>query len=376
MKKKILIPYATYGSGHKAIAQYIENYFKKQSDDYEILTIDLLSYSSPIAGMLTKKISENLMIKHPHIWRVVYNMFDTRISGAISDKVSMGMFKNSVLKKLVTDFNPDLTISTHFYGSSLIASYKKKGLVKSKLITVVTDYEAHELWVKSHKADDYLVVCSEDEKKALVKRGIEKNKIKTFGIPIDPVLLKQEDFPKSRKKYGLDGNKLSCLFFGGGGNGSRAIYPYIKKVIKMNLNINFLFVSGKNTRVKNKVTSWVKRYNAKNIQVFGFVTNAPELYQIVDFVITKPGGAQSTECLYFKKPAVLITSSGGQEDANHRFFTKNGYGRRFKTVYSFARFLRELEENDTLLDEMRNNILNNKSEKAMEELYKIAKGLL
>ena len=25
MKKKILIPYATYGSGHKAIAEYIKN---------------------------------------------------------------------------------------------------------------------------------------------------------------------------------------------------------------------------------------------------------------------------------------------------------------------------------------------------------------
>ena len=30
MKKKILIPYASYGSGHKAIARYIEKYFKEQ----------------------------------------------------------------------------------------------------------------------------------------------------------------------------------------------------------------------------------------------------------------------------------------------------------------------------------------------------------
>jgi len=376
MRKRILIPYATYGSGHKAIAQYIENYFKKYGDKYEVLTLDLLSYSSPIVGKLTKKVSENLMTKHPFIWGMVYNMFDSRISGAISDKVSMGMFKNKTLQKLILDFDPDLTISTHFYGSSLIASYKRKRLINTKLITVVTDYEAHELWIKSHKADDYLVVCSNEEKKALVKRGIEKSKIKTFGIPIDPMVLKKEDFTKSRKKYKLNDNRLSCLFFGGGGNGNTAILPYIKKVIKMNLNMDFLFISGRDTKTKNKVSAWVKKYNATNIQVFGFVTNAPELYQIVDFVITKPGGAQSTECLYFKKPAILVTGGSGQESANHRYFTKNGYGRRFRTVYSFAKFLKEIEENDKILEKMHQNLLKNKSEDAMENLYRISINLL
>ena len=31
MKKRILIVYATYGSGHLAVAKYIEDYFKKQT---------------------------------------------------------------------------------------------------------------------------------------------------------------------------------------------------------------------------------------------------------------------------------------------------------------------------------------------------------
>jgi len=48
MKKRIFIPYATYGSGHKAIANYIEKYFKSKNEDVEILKLDLLQFSTPI----------------------------------------------------------------------------------------------------------------------------------------------------------------------------------------------------------------------------------------------------------------------------------------------------------------------------------------
>ena len=54
MKKRILIPYATYGSGHKSIALYIKKYFE-DSGEYECKTIDLVSYSFPLFGFLSKK---------------------------------------------------------------------------------------------------------------------------------------------------------------------------------------------------------------------------------------------------------------------------------------------------------------------------------
>ena len=40
--KKILIMYATYGTGHKSIAKYIEEYFKSKSEKIEVKNIDLL----------------------------------------------------------------------------------------------------------------------------------------------------------------------------------------------------------------------------------------------------------------------------------------------------------------------------------------------
>mgnify|MGYP003301849249 CR=1 FL=1 len=39
MKKRILLTYATYGNGHRAIAEYIKSYFEAQDSELEILLV-------------------------------------------------------------------------------------------------------------------------------------------------------------------------------------------------------------------------------------------------------------------------------------------------------------------------------------------------
>lgn len=376
MKKRILIPYCMYGNGHRAIAEYIKTYFNDQDEELEILSIDLLKYSVPIVGTLSQKCCDYLMLKHPFLWSMVYDSFDTKITGAISNKLSMQLFNNKRMKKVITDFNPDLTISTHFYGSSLIDIYNRKCFTNSKLITVVTDYEAHELWLKGYKREEAIVVGDSDEVSYLKKRGVDPHKIKSFGIPINPKIDTKFDKEKALKKFKLTGFRPICLFFGGGGNGSKASLPYIRKIIKMNLNIDILFVAGKNECSKNKVDSWIKEYNATNITTFGFVNNIPELLQICDFVISKPGGAQSTESLYFKKPIIMINSSGGQERANYKYFIKNNYGKGFRTIFTFGRFMKMIENDFTIIENMHESMKKNNNNEAMKNLYDLAMEIL
>lgn len=372
MKKKILLTYAMYGNGHRAIAEYIESYFKSQNPEFEILAIDLLKYSTPILGSISQKVTDFFLLKFPTGWSFIYSLFDTKISSAIANKTSMSLFKNKRMKKIITDFNPDLTISTHFFGSSLIDYYNRKGITNSKLITVVTDYEAHSLWLKGYKREQAIVVGDKDEVGYLVKKGVEKSKIKPIGIPINPITSTDFNVEKSIKKYGFDGTRPICLFFGGGGNGGTLSLPYIRKIIKSDLDIDFIYVAGKNQKSKEKVDKWISEYGVKNIKTLGFVNNVPELLQICDFVVSKPGGAQSTESLYFKKPIIMINCSGGQEVANYKYFVKNGYGRRFRTSFMFNKFMKNISDNPVIIEEMKKNMSKNHNDKAMEKLYKIA----
>ena len=49
--KKILIFYASYGSGHKTVANYIYNSLKEK--DYDVSVIDLLDYSNFVGKVST-----------------------------------------------------------------------------------------------------------------------------------------------------------------------------------------------------------------------------------------------------------------------------------------------------------------------------------
>lgn len=372
MKKKILIIYATYGSGHKAVAKYIEKYFFNKDAELDIKCIDLLDYSDSFGGKLGKKICENLMLHHPILWNLVYKSSDHKYTSAFSSKVILKPFKNKMLEKEIATFNPDLTIATHFYGPSIIADFNKKRITKSKIISIVTDYEAHELWLKNFQSQNYLVVCSKQEQRSLAREGYRKEKIKPYGIPIFP---NTEDCcckHESLKKLGLNPDYLTCVCFAGGGNGSTATLPYIKNVLKLNKNINLIIISGKNKKAYDKIKRYINKYEVKNTLLYGFVNNVPELLEISDFVITKPGGAQTTECLYFKKPMLLIKSSGGQENANIKFFTKNGYAKRFRTPKGLAKFYKGIEEDSRELIKMKNKLNKTDNRLAMKKIYELA----
>ena len=376
MKKKILIIYASYGNGHKAIGKYIERYFLSQDSTLEIKCLDLMDYAMPLIGKISQKVNLFFMLKTPIIHDMFYKGSNTVVGGYIVDYISTVLFKNKRMRKALMDFNPDLTVATHFFGSSLISHYNRKGLINSRLVTVVTDYESCELWLNDYKCDDYLIVGDKSEVPFLVKRGIDKNKIKPLGIPIAPIT--DSDFKKENllKKLGIKGNRLVCTFFGGGGNGSTTSIPYIKRLMKNNLDLDIIYIAGNNKKSKEIVDNYIATNNIKNVHTLGFVTNVPEILQASDFVISKPGGAQSTECLYFHKPIMMINASGGQEIANYKFFTKNGYGKRFRTSFGLTREIKNIVNNPIILKNMQGNMAKNDNKDAMAKLYALCKGLL
>jgi len=374
MKKKILIPYATYGSGHKSIALYIKNYFES-TGKYECLTIDLLDYSLPFLGKFTRFSSNNLMSKFPFFWSLLYFGFDNKLSTYITSNMTIKMFDNKKLKSKVIEFDPDITISTHFWGTDIINKFNKKGLINSKIISVVTDYVAHDVWLKSLKDIDAIIVSGFDERLRLLLKGFKNYQIYTSGIPILPQLTYNLNKEELKKRYKINNKKKTVLFFVGGGDGALFNLIYFKELLKNNYNCNILFVAGRSKKAYEKAKEYVKRYNSKNVKVFGFVTNINELYYISDFVVTKPGGVQVTECLLFSCPMLLIKGNGGQEIGNKRFLLKKGYAKSAYNKYSFNKNFKELLTNDTLRNKMKKNISKIEQNKSMEKLYKIVEKL-
>ena len=283
-------------------------------------------------------------------------------------------FKNKELKKRIIDYNPDLVISTHYFCSTIISNFIKKKKINSKLITIVTDYEAHEFWLENEKQEDYLILGNSIEKKELVKKGFSKNKIQDIGIPLS------KDFnPNTYNKnktladYKLNNKLRTLVFFCSRGNITTS---YVKELVKNKIDYNIIIVTGNNSKLKNKITKIKNEYKISNAKILGYVNNVPELLNIADLVVTKPGGETVTECLYFDVPMLFVGKHSGQEKANCKYLEKQKCAIKVQNKKKLLKEIDGLINNEKRLLKFKNNISKISKNDAMEKLYSLALELM
>lgn len=376
MKKKILVMYARYGSGHKAIATYVANYIKEHNDNVELMLLDMTEYANGI-GKFSVKIMDFVSKYRPEkIFDTCYEILDHKLSSIGHNKFAQKCYDNDNLRTVISKFNPDVTVSSHFYCSSIIIYYKDLGLINSKLLTIITDYRTHEWWTRNYKKEDGFIVGNELVKKEIISRGIDGKKVYAFGLPLNiNEINKLDNKDVILKRYKLKGNRKIYLFFGGSTAGSMYYYDYFKAIAKLNINVDIVFVSGKNTKLKNKCEEYVKEKNIQNIRVLGFTNDVFNLMKISDLVISKPGGATVTECLEMHRPMLLVPGVGGQEKYNAKFIARKKYGIRVKNLWAFKVWIKKFEENPELITKMYNKMKNNKENKSVEKINDLVMNL-
>ena len=356
--KKILILYATYGSGHQAVSNYIKDYITNKSSDFEVLTLDILKYAKPIVGPLSKSMGEALVLKTPLLWDIIFKVANHKVISEVSLDTTVKMFETKCLKKMIIDFKPDLIICTHYYASTLIGNMKMNKEIYTKMVSIQTDFAAHEWFLRNYKYEDAIIVPCKEAKKALLEKrpDIKKNKIKNFGIPIYNRFNDEIDNTKLFKKFNVNETKIIATFFGGGIYKTSTVYPYFKRLVKEGFNGTLYFITGNAKDLRVKAQKLVKKYHADNIKVLGYVNNVPEYLMISDYIISKPGGSIINECLYFGRPMVLITKNGGQEKENYKYLVRKRFAVKINNPYLFARYLKNLNSSDIVLNKMKNNV--------------------
>ena len=375
-KKRVLIIYATYGSGHKTVANYIYNYFNEKGK-YEVKVMDIMDYGNIIGNISKKVFEQNFKHRSSLVFTTLYKIFDRKSTTVGYKSVTRALFHNKKLKEDIVSYNPDLIIASHFFGATIGGIYNKKGLINSKIISIITDFKSHELWIKDINYMDALIVSNDIVKKELVlNNGIDKRKIYSFGIPISESFSLTSDKEKIKNKYKVNNGKLTFLFFAGGSMGSSFTYEYLKKVLECRYDINIIFVCGKNERLKEKVNYLVLQEGYKNVMVLGFSNEVNNLLNICDVVITKPGGISVTECLEMKKPMLLIQGNGGQEIYNARFVCFNGYGINCRRPKKLVWAMNKIIHNRNVLDNMNNKLSKYDTNKSLEKLYKLSESLM
>jgi len=328
-KKKILILYASAGSGHKKAAEAIFHSLPK--DQYEATLSDIGDF---MPSFFSKVYSDGYLFLISHfqwMWGFFYFLSDTKWLSLINvnfRKFSDNMMCHSLIKHLC-DKKYDCVISCHFLASAIVATAKEKYNCQTRLITVVTDFGVHNFWINS-KTDIYCC-ASEATKNTLIQKGIDPQTIRVTGIPLDKKFREVQGRAVLEAELGLEKGMFTCLLATGGiGAG-----PIEEIVESLKGNVQLLVVCGKNKKLFNKL----KEKNYPHVHCFEFVDYMQKLMRVSDCIVTKAGGLTVTECLSMALPMIFFFIIPGQEMHNARMIEDANAGLIADSVSEIKEFV-------------------------------------
>ncbi len=334
MFRRILILSASAGNGHVKAAEAMEVAFRNLAPGAEIRNIDVFKpeYSTRAVGRLYGEGYIKLANAAPTALGIMYDRTD-QPWGEHGRKVG---FRK--LKKFITEFQPDLVVSTHFIPSEVVSHLLCKGKINAVSAVVVTDFDAHAMWFSRHY-DHYFVALGET-REYLRKHGIFEDRIHVTGIPINPVFATRKDKREMRTKYGLDQDRPAILL-SAGGFGVGPMQDILAGLADVEHAIQVLALCGKNLELKAKIEAMETPASLKLVPI-GYTDKMDEYMSAADIVLGKPGGLTTSEGLAKELAFVIVNPIPGQEERNSDHLLEEGVAIRSNELSTLAYKLNQL----------------------------------
>lgn len=350
-RKKIIILYASVGGGHFKAAEGIKNYILEHYDNADVEMIDALKYTNKLIDKMIISSYVNMARYSPKMWGEIYKLSEKQYSVANFSNAVQKILSQKLLKLLQAEM-PSTIISTHPFITEMVASLKKHKKISTELNVIITDYASHKFWELKPEYVDRYFVANEEIKYGLINNGIGANKIFVTGIPVSPAFLKSYNKLDIYKEFELDENKKTILLFGGGEYGLSSVKKFLIGILSLKEDIQVVAIAGKNQKIQ-KMFKEISSDFDKKIVILGYTTKVPELMNIADFVVSKPGGLTTTEVLVSNVPFVVINPIPGQEEENANFLLNSGAAARIYSAEKTKPFFEQLINNKVRLNGMK-----------------------
>ena len=343
---KVLILSCSTGGGHNSCAKYILDELKSNNIECEFK--DFFDVVNEKAKNLSSKIYLKTLGNNGKIFKTMYKLGELYSKTKIKSPVYLfNKVHKRALYKYIKDYNFDLVIATHLFpGLSLTAinkDNKDKKYDKVKFIMVATDYEPCPFL--EEVKPNYLVIPKDLDDKC-TKRGIDKNILLQFGIPISSKFINEAK--DIRHLYNIKDEKVILIMLGSMGFGK--IENIIYDLLNEN-NIKIIVVCGSNKELFNKLN----KINDNKLIVLGFTNNVNDLIYSSDIVLSKPGGLSTTEIATLNKPLLHIFAIPGIETYNANFFSNRNMSIKCMQEKEIINNVKLLLKNKKLVKDLINN---------------------
>ena len=251
---------------------------------------------------------------------------------------------------------------------------KRKKKVDFKIATIMTDFKSHDQWLVGADYTDYFFVSNTNMQKELKEKNIDENKVIVTGIPVREEFLIPHNDEQTLNDLKFSKDKKVVLFFGGGefGLGKEMTLNVLECLLSKCKNAQIIAISGRNEAMKLKFENLVKKYSREqDVRIFEFTDKVAEYMSISNLVVTKPGGLTSSESLVSHLPMVLINPIPGQEEENAEFLENKKVAKWIKKDDDINFILNILVNDDTVLNNMKENTYLIAKPNATENICKI-----
>ena len=316
-RMKILILSCNTGEGHNSAGWAVKEYLELQG--HQVVMEDMML----LKGARTSKAVGGAyvgIVKHfPLLFGLGY-----RLGGWVSsDKRKSPVYYAcsllaGTLKGYLEQNRFGAVVTPHLYPAETLTAMKKKGWLKIPVVAIGTDYTCIPFWEETDC--DYYVIPHEDLIDEFAKRGVPREKLLPWGIPVRQNFMKEWDKREARKICHIPQESKSYLVMGGSmGFGKLAIFA-AELSLRLKSGEHMVIICGNNKRIYTVLQKQFQ--NNPRVHILGYTNRVADYMDACDVIFTKPGGLTSTEALVKRIPIVHTAPIPGCETANRNFFVK------------------------------------------------------
>jgi len=346
MSKKILIFYISKHSGHYHAARAIEKAILQIDDSSSVELVNALHYTNPILGAIINKAYLEVIKKKPELWGNIYDNPEV-LKKTKKAREHLHRFNMSKIRRLIEKKGPDIVFCTQAFPCGMVADYKRTSGSDLTLVGVLTDHAPHSYWI--HEEVDYYAVPSESTALKLEKKGVDREKVRACGIPVDPKFAECHKRENILKGLDLEPERPTILIMGGS-QGLGAIDKVVKSLLEDEKHdYQMLVVTGINKKLFRKLSRKGRKFR-EYVRVFPFVDNIDELMEASDMIITKAGGITTAEALAKKLPILIVEPIPGHERMNADYLVEAGAAVEIDDYYKMHERINRLFDSGKLAE--------------------------
>ncbi len=317
---KVLIFYASIGSGHLSAAQSILEALVLSGAGGPVALADALPPRANRAGLTSflSAVSSGLL---PGVYTRAWESGSMAVLFDLSARLPW--IRQRVLRR-VRDEAPDVVVCTHALPCAILAQQPARAY---RLLAVATDFQAHAYWPV--QGVDGIVVASPAACERLQLRGMPPQRVQVLGIPVRPQFAR---LPAGITVTGKAGaGPLRVLIIAGGGRAGPYL-PVLPKIDRLISALSARPVEGVEWCFIFGSSHWLHRRAEQrlsgraDISLLGLTDDMAAKMNWADVVVTKAGGLTLAEAFALGKPVLILRRGAGQEAANTDIVLQSGAG--------------------------------------------------